>query len=400
MSISLGACDPGCAPADPAQYFVPLHESTMKGKARFRSEGEGEWIGFRESAAGNDVRDLQQFLKKAGFMPFGKLDGIFGYRTTASLRLFQEYVRSIEGDASIGAADGVLGPRTTEHLRRWRTGAVQANWERSSSESPTPEYSQWLRLLDRVREHYLRKPTPLLEQVNEFAGASDTLEVADWNFDPRRIHLVGVRCGEAAPGPRVNDDVFVLLVNGITFKFFGTTDPGKTSHDGGAPFLTPGQHRYRFGWHKISDMKRVYRALKPARHGVLVVRDGNRDEALTDVDLAGRLEANHSINVHWGGRGVSNWSEGCQVICGKGYISHENEPVDCSKFAALRYAELGTRVNGVYMTKGAYSVLVDLVTAFSSDVHAADYTLLYEQDLELEPDIGRAAARDILAKIS
>ena len=66
----------------------------------------------------------------------------------------------------------------------------------------------------------------------------------------------------------------------------------------------------------------------------------------------------------------------------------------------MRYAELGTRVNGVYMTKGAYSVLVDLVTAFSSDVHAADYTLLYEQDLELEPAIGRGAARDILARIS
>jgi hypothetical protein len=52
------------------------------------------------------------------------------------------------------------------------------------------------------------------------------------------------------------------------------------------------------------------------------------------------------------------------------------------------------------MTKGAYSVLVDLVTAFSSDVHAADYTLLYEQDMELEAAIGRDTARDILAKIS
>ena len=213
MSISLGACDPGCTPADPAQYFVPLHESTMKGKARFRGEGENEWIEFRESAAGNDVRDLQQFLKQAGFMPFGKVDGIFGYRTAASLRLFQEYVRSVEGDASIGAADGLLGPRTTEHLGRWRAGAVRANWERWSSERPTPEYAQWLRLLDRVRERYLRKPTALLEQVNEFAGESDTLKAADWNFDPRRIHLVGVRCGEAAPGSRVNDDVFVLLIN-------------------------------------------------------------------------------------------------------------------------------------------------------------------------------------------
>lgn len=147
-------------PADPTQYFTPLHESTMRGKAKFRCEGEDEWIGFRESSAGNDVRDLQEFLKRAGFMPFGKLDGIFGYRTAASLRLFQEYVRTIEEDASIGAADGVLGARTTEHLRRWRAEAVHASWERSSSESPTPEYSLWLRLLDRVRAHYLREPNP------------------------------------------------------------------------------------------------------------------------------------------------------------------------------------------------------------------------------------------------
>jgi len=54
----------------------------------------------------------------------------------------------------------------------------------------------------------------------------------------------------------------------------------------------------------------------------------------------------------------------------------------------------------VYQTKGAYSVLVDLVTAFSGSVHAAKYTLLYERDLDLDPAIGSAAARDILREIS
>jgi hypothetical protein len=399
MTIGLGTCDANCAPTDAAQYFARLHETTMRREARFRGEGDGEWIGFRESP-GNDVLDLQRFLKSAGFMPFGKLDGIFGYRTAASLRLFQEYVRSIEGDASIGAADGVLGPRTDEHIGRWRANTDRASWEAFSSGNPTPEYARWLGLIEKVRAHYLRRPTPLLERVNEFEGPSDSLGVADWNCDRTRIHLIGVRCGESAPGPRVNDDVFLLLINGVTFKFYGTTDPGKTSHDDGAPFLVPGQHRYRFGWHKLTDMKRVYRALKPASGGVLIVRDGDRDQALTDADLAGRLETNNSINVHWGGRGVSNWSEGCQVICGKGYIGHENEPIDCSRFAAARYAELGARVNGVYMTKGAYSVLVDLVTAFSSDVHAADYTLLYERDLELEPAIDRGVVATILAALA
>ena len=52
------------------------------------------------------------------------------------------------------------------------------------------------------------------------------------------------------------------------------------------------------------------------------------------------------------------------------------------------------------MTKGAYSVLVDLVTAFSGDVHAADYMLLYEQDLDLEPSIGHGAAGAVLKAIA
>jgi hypothetical protein len=398
MAIRLGTCDRGCAPADAGAYFAPLHEPTMKAKAGFRGEEDGSWIEFAESS-GEEVLELQRFLKAAGFFPFGKLDGICGYRTVASLRLFQEYVRSVEHDASIGAADGVLGPRTKEHVRRWEAARTRASWTTTSSTEPSQEYARWMRLLGAVKAAYLRNPTSLSARVNDFTGRSDTLATPAWTFDPQRIHLIGIRRGENVPGPRANDDVFVLLVDGVVFKFYGTTDPGKTSNDGGAPFLVPGQHRYRFGWHKMTDMNRVYRALKPAGAGVLIIRDGDRDEALTDADLEGRLEVNASINVLWGGRGVSNWSDGCQVICGKGYIHHAGDPVDCSAFAALRYAELGKRLNGVYMTKGAYSVLVDLVTAFSADVHAADYMLLYERDLELEPTIGRDAARTILGKI-
>jgi hypothetical protein len=161
----------------------------------------------------------------------------------------------------------------------------------------------------------------------------------------------------------------------------------------------PGQHKYRFGWHKMTAMKRVYRARKPATAGVLVIRDGNRDDAFTDADLTGKLEANASINVHWGGKGTSNWSEGCQVICGRGYVNHDDQAVDCLTFADSTYENLATRPNGVYVTKGAYSVLVDLVTAFSRDVHAADYMLLYERDLDLEPELGAAVAKNLLKTV-
>jgi hypothetical protein len=39
---------------------------------------------------------IQQALKSAGFFPGGKIDGICGYRTRSAMRLFQEYVRSVE----------------------------------------------------------------------------------------------------------------------------------------------------------------------------------------------------------------------------------------------------------------------------------------------------------------
>src|SRR4029453_5326754 len=185
------------------------------------------------------------------------------------------------------------------HVQRWRIGKLKANWSATTSANPTAEYALWLKLLGKGKERYRTNVPTLLQRVIEFAQPTDTRKPADWSLDSNRIHLVGVRRAEAQPGERMNDDVYVLLINGVTFKFFGTTDPGKTNNAGGAPFLVPGQHKYRFGWHKMSELNRVYRAVKPAGPGVLVVRDGDRDEALTDADLAGRLEANQSINVHW-----------------------------------------------------------------------------------------------------
>ena len=389
--VRLGVCDSGCSPQDLASYFAPIHEPSMAAQRKLRGEGEREWVAFTETS-GTSVAALQQFLHHSGFFPFGKIDGICGYRTTGSIRLFQEYVRTVENDASIGPPDGVVGELTSAHIARWTRDRLSADWTRFSAAAPTPEYARWMRLLAAVKTRYLAAPPTLIREVSEHRGRSDSVKVADWSFDPSRIHLIGIRRDEAKPGKRENDDVFVLLIDGVVFKFFGTTDPGKSSNDAGAPFLVPGQHKYRFGWHKMTEMNRVYRALKPATNGVLVIRDGNRDDALTDADLSGQLEVNASINVHWGGRGTSNWSEGCLVICGRGYQNHNDQAIDCAEFAGASYANLATRQNGVYVTKGAYSVLVDLITAFSRDVHAADFMLLYERDLDLEPEIGAAAA--------
>lgn len=397
-TIRLGCHDPEVTRAHLDTYLSEAHEPALRGQDCLRGERDGDWASFVPVATG-EVARIQRFLKDSGFFPHGTIDGLCGYRTVSSMRLFQEYVRATEGDASIGPPDGVFGPKSLAHVARWRSTGRSAAWADVDAARPHPEYAKWLALLERVKAHYLARPTTLLERIASLGVPSDTRALADWRFDPGEIHIVGIRRDEAAPGKRLNDDVFVTLIDGLVFKFYGTTDPGKSSHRDGAPFLVHGQHEYRFGWHKMSDMQRIYRALKPARRGVLVVRDGDRDDALTERDLAGKLEPNASINVHWGGRGVSNWSEGCQCICGAGYINFDGRAVDCGSFAAARYVDLGAGADG-YRSKGAYSVLVDLITAFSAGRHAALFTLLYERDLALDPAIGAGAAGEILHAIS
>ena len=70
------------------------------------------------------------------------------------------------------------------------------------------------------------------------------------------------------------------------------------------------------------------------------------------------------------------------MIEGGHYINYRGATVDCSSFAAAGYASLGDK------TRGAYNVLLDLITAFSpsnavSSGTAVHYTLLYEGDLTL-----------------
>jgi peptidoglycan hydrolase-like protein with peptidoglycan-binding domain len=403
--ISLGTFDPEVQPAALDEYLKYTKQLTgvqdWSGK-KLRGDKEGEWVDFQKLAGDEmKVAEVQRFLKDAGFSPFAKIDGICGYRTISSIRLFQEYVRTVEGDASIGFPDGKLGPTAMAHVKRWKAANKKADWASFSSAKPSPEYTKWMGLLGKVKQKYTAAPNKMLQLVNQFSQPSDTVKPASWDFNPSKIHLVGVRRNEtkiaATAGARRFDDGFVLLINGLAFKFYGSTDPGATEHPKGAPFLAQGQHLYRFGWHKLSDQNRVYHALKPLTTGVLVVR--SNDMALTEADLANGLERNNSINIHWGGEGVSTigaWSEGCQVFVGKGYINHNGKTVDCSKYGAPNYSTLGTMVGGVYQTKGAYTVLGDLVAAFSGDDNVVRYMLLYEQDLALAPDTGITKELEIL----
>jgi hypothetical protein len=407
--ITLGTYDSNIQPSALDEYIERAKKLTgvENWENKLRGEKDGEWAEFQAlSGSVMTVADAQRFFKDAGFFPSGKIDGICGYRTLSAIRLFQEYVRAVEGAEEIGSPDGRMGPKTIAHAGRWRAKNQKAEWAVVSAANPSREYAEWMSLLRKIKEKYVAAPNAMLRKLNDYTGPSDTIKVSNWDFDPNKIHLIGVRRNETQieDGQRKFDDAFILLIRGLAFKFLGSTDPGATENPEGFPFLTQGQHLYRFGWHKIGDLNRVFHALKPLNRGVLVVR--SKDIVLTDEDLAKELEPNITINIHWGGEGLFNvgkWSVGCQVIVGKSYIDHNDVVVNCTGYAATKYDQLGAKNdNGVYQTKGAYNVLTDLVAALSGadqDDNVVRYMLIYERDLELSPEIGPGKAEEIVTRL-
>ena len=384
--ISLGSTDRGTSPDAIKNYLGRVLQVTQFSTGdKLRGDKDGQLVPFQEIDAGEamSVAQVQQFLHDAGFLPFGQVDGICGYRTTAAIRLFQEYVRTVDGDQSIGSPDGVLVTKGLAVIGSWQRAGKKADWRGTPA---GPSHARGIELLNEIKQR-CRAPSRLLRMVNEYTRPTDTLEVDQWDFNPDHIHLVGVRKNTRESESQFND-VFFLLLRGMVFTFFGSTDPGASDDPAGAPFLTSGQHLYRFAWHKLSDASRVYQALRPQRHGVLVVRSRD-DRVLTDSDLASGLTANKLINVHWGGEGfgeIKKWSEGCQVITGKAYLNHRNTLIDMARFAAPFYTSLGTTVNGCYQSKGAYTVLTDLVTSFSGDQdNVVRYLLLTDDELAVSP---------------
>jgi hypothetical protein len=378
--IVLGSYDSVVTQADRDAY---LRQAAAISGGRGDQAGEGsDKLAFApyapEPQQTMTVAAMQQALNAIGFFPGGKVDGICGYRTRAAMRLFQEYVRSVEKLPCV--PDGRFGPSTQEHLQRWTTRGLVSEWAPSLERWRTgtlgqTEYTDWLLLLGKVKEKYLESPSEMLRLVNAFPRRTDTRRVADWSFEPNAIHLVGIRRSEKT---NKFDDLFVLLIKGLVFKFQGSTDPGATSHPLGAPFLVQGQHDYHFGWHKNQHL-----AVRPSDKGVLVVRSKG-DFRLDDADVSKGLEANSTIHIHWGGKGlqfnVNNWSEGCQVINGGRYLGPNNERVDCSSFVATNNTEVASEP---LKTRGAYNLLADLVLGLANDLPGTTvlYTLLMEQDL-------------------
>ena len=393
--IELGVCDPDVTDAACAAYVQEVSSITRL-PLKDVPAGADKFVAAKQRQTGMPVVEVQRALRALGFFPGGKTDGICGYRTTSAIRLFQEYVRTIEKLPC--TPDGRFGPQSEAHLRRWLERGLTPYWSATVEQwragaLGTSEYTSWLALLEQVKQRDLARPSRVLTLVNG-GPACDSRKVANWDFRSAGTpQLIGIR-REQATGKF--DDIFVMLLKGLVFKFQGSTEPGMSEDPRGTPFLTPGQHDYHFGWHK-----RTYLALRPRGNGVFVVRSKS-DRRLDEGDLANGVEVNASINIHWGGMGqsrdVKSWSEGCQVLNGAAYLNARGEVIDCSSFCAVTPSE-ATAVPPK-KTRGAYTVLLDLVTALASDLPGSDlrYMLLNEADLALAPALAATLA-DAKAKL-
>lgn len=380
------------------EYFKRYHRRfwdlySASKRERFRGEGMSEWVN-PQAVAGDDIKQLQRFLRKRGFMPGARVDGVFGYWTLAAVRLFQEYIRTIEGISEVGTPDGRVGNGTHGHMMRWEKEDLYAEWgpDQVSEDDgsfawtkQSDEYKMWMELLPKIKAGYqqaLRDSNDnddnlellQLREVNEFNRPTDSRKLDEWSFDPNDIHLIGLRCNhEIGASNRGNDDLFVLLMNGMVFKFWGSTDPKPAGSKKNEPYLVEGQHKYRLSWHKRGAAAKVYKALVPYQHGVLVFRDWNGDDALSEDDIRKGLKynpttdaelnnPNHSINIHWTSDGRTNWSAGCQVISGRSYINNHGKLVDCAAFSADGYNQLSSVSKpGVKFNRGAYTFISDFI---------------------------------------
>ncbi len=413
--LRLGSCDADVWPSTLAEqidfkknFFAKYHAAMSAGfqsRLQFRDErdGDAKGIGWRDfqPLPGRFVRELQQFLIDAGFLPKIEVSGVFSYRTQAGARLFQEYLRTMEHLSDM-VPDGMVGPKTWAHVDRWKAAGLTSQWAQFSTQNPSPEYTRWLNLLGKAKSYFQANPGPVLQHLEEFAsrpGApkTSTRRIADWKTDADTIHFIGIRRNES-DAKHLNDDLYILLIQGMAFKFFGSTDPqvDESTHHTGRPFLIEGQHAYHFGWHKINAKSgqpdRVYRALKPSPTGggVMVFRDKDLNGALSIDEIARGLDPvpNGTINIHWAGMDASNFSAGCQVVAGRRYINHLNEVQDCTGFAAISYRDLATG-----KTRGAYNIFTDLLLCYTPPgVLEISYTLGRDETLSRWEDMGEKFA--------
>ncbi len=405
MLLSLGKVDPGSMPADQKSYLKPFHGKmqNIASKTKFKDEVKGKWKPFTTlSGSKKLILELQTFLKGVGFMPNTNLDGVFGYRTFSGVRLFQEYVRTIEGQNIV--PDGIVGNGTRAHIKRWKDNGLVCEWNKGE---PSTDFTQWINFLSKAKQYYQGEANRPLEEKNKILTFSEnyteptaTRKIADWDISPDSVHLIGIRRdqGKNFQVRNTNQDLFALLIKGMVFYFWGSTVPRRhkpkikndvviktvkqKEREIGYPFLLEGQHQYHFGWHMQGNANKTYKALRSS--GVLVFRtnvptSSKSIDSITDLSTLfnenntkrNNPNPNNTINIHSSGIGWSNYSAGCQVLAGASYINNRGEVIDCTK--GIHTKEL------IAKPHGAYGLFADLIVNYASpSVQSVSYTLARE----------------------
>jgi hypothetical protein len=282
--------------------------------------------------------------------------------------------------------DGVCGPETQAQLQHWLNSGQKPDWRQKPG-----EYDAWIQFLERAKAKHNDTPSAWDKKLVAHAGASDTRKPLGWSFGRSQLHLIGIRTSLADHEGKFAGkftDIFVALIDGLVFKFQGSTEPGSSENASGPPHLVYGQHDYRIRWHSGPHPLARHLALAPHNLGTLTVRTKTL-QPLTDEDAGLPLQPpNPTIHIHWGGAGldrdVAAWSAGCQVIGGGVYINPAQALVDCRKFVA---ANDGVVWKDPTKTRGAFNVLTDLVATHAAAGAELTYVLLPEEDLDLAADL-------------
>jgi peptidoglycan hydrolase-like protein with peptidoglycan-binding domain len=247
---------------------------------------------LRQGAVGSSVRDLQSRLRALGHDP-GVVDGVFGAKTSAAVRLFQ-HARGL-------AIDGVVGSATWRALGAAPSSGVGAP---ASALPATPAAVA------------ARAPT-LAALLRALARKSYRVFT-----EPQRVNIVGVRSDTAEPN-RFDDFISLFFKNdaGVwTFESYpATTDPGtyyllNPMNVTGTAIVQPGQYPSS---HQIGLHRGQYAALVQ-RGKITVIRDANEDSRL-DLGSSVVETGQYGINIHRASAsGVSSrvdrFSAGCQVL--------------------------------------------------------------------------------------
>lgn len=391
--LSLGIYDQNVPLNEIEDYIMLWHKDLLMGqlpdiqKLAFRGQ-DLQWKPLTPARSKQStVLYLQLFLVDAGFLKPEAISGFFEYETQSAIRQFQENLMLAGVDI---IPDGTAGLNTWFAISDWKKAGRVSPYNQFSTQLPSPDYQKWMQLLDTIRTENLASPTLVQQQIEQHPNRGDTRKLEDWDLSPDSIHLLGIRRrANIKESARPNDDLFILLIKGQSFKFWGSLDPNYRQANRPDPaFMASGQHEFKFGWQQRSNPDRSYRGLIPKSDGVLYYRDTNRDSIFNQADIAFGLqeEPNFLLSLGYTSNRSSfgTWSGGQPMICGESYVNYGGD--------LISYPELigGTvELSDHEKTRGAYYTFLDLVNTLSKDPDPTVFFSIIDEEAVIQHNMDK-----------